>query len=178
MSVAANAFEIERRQISWSPLTTLNDETTSLAYDGDPNLVSSSGTDGEQWLYSLPVGHLYKQSNATLWWKTATPNTWIKVAPTIITEYGSTDNNAVIPKTSDFVLIDPGSTSPLTIKLPAPSAAQTGNTYVIKNKSNVSGKTVNLVIDGSGNIDAGTSYSIGPLVSIKVVCDGSNYWIH
>lgn len=182
MGVAENAFELERRQIAWSPLTTLNDETSSLAYDGDPNSASNSGTDGEKWLYGLPIGHMYKQSDATLWWKSGSPNTWVKVitvaGSVTITEFGSGDDNATIANTTDFVLADPGSLSTLTLKLPGAASSESGNTYVIKNKSNVSGKTVNLVIDGSGNIDAGTSYSLGPLVSIKVVCDGTNYWIH
>lgn len=75
-----NQFEIERRVITWSPLTTLNDGITPLGYDGDPNLVSPVGTPGEQWLYSLPIGQFYKQSNATLWWKNGTPNTWINIS--------------------------------------------------------------------------------------------------
>jgi hypothetical protein len=75
-----NQFEIERRVITWSPLTTLNDGITPLGYDGDPNLVSPVGTPGEQWLYSVPIGQFYKQSNATLWWKNGAPNTWINLA--------------------------------------------------------------------------------------------------
>lgn len=75
-----NQFEIERRVITWSPLTTLNDGVTPLGYDGDPNLVSPVGTPGEQWLYSVPIGQFYKQSNATLWWKNGAPNTWINLA--------------------------------------------------------------------------------------------------
>jgi len=74
-----NQFEIERRVITWSPLTTLNDGITPLGYDGDPNLVSPTGTPGEQWLYNLPIGQFYKQSDATLWWKNGTPNTWTQV---------------------------------------------------------------------------------------------------
>jgi len=74
-----NQFEIERRVITWSPLTTLNDGVTSLGYDGDPNLVNPAGTPGEQWLYSLPIGQFYKQSDATLWWKNGTPNTWQQI---------------------------------------------------------------------------------------------------
>lgn len=75
-----NQFEIERRVITWSPLTTLNDKVTPLGYDGDPNLVSPLGTPGEQWLYNLPIGQFYKQSDATLWWKNGTPNTWISIS--------------------------------------------------------------------------------------------------
>jgi len=74
-----NQFEIERRVITWSPLTTLNDGITSLGYDGDPNLVNPAGTPGEQWLYTIPIGQFYKQSNATLWWKNGSPNTWINI---------------------------------------------------------------------------------------------------
>lgn len=74
-----NQFEIERRVITWSPLTTLNDGVTPLGYDGDPNLVNPVGTPGEQWLYSLPIGQFYKQSDATLWWKNGTPNTWQQI---------------------------------------------------------------------------------------------------
>jgi hypothetical protein len=77
---ASNWFEIERRAIAWSPLSTLNDKITPLGYDGDPNLASPVGTPGEQWLYNLPIGQFYKESNATLWWKSATPNTWINLA--------------------------------------------------------------------------------------------------
>lgn len=75
----SNWFEIERRVITWSPLTTLNDKVTPLGYDGDPNLASPVGTPGEQWLYNLPIGQFYKQSNATLWWKNGYPNTWINI---------------------------------------------------------------------------------------------------
>ena len=74
-----NQFEIERRVITWAPLTTLNDGITPLGYDGDPNLVSPIGTPGEQWLYSVPIGQFYKQSNANLWWKNGAPNTWINL---------------------------------------------------------------------------------------------------
>lgn len=74
-----NQFEIERRVITWSPLTTLNDGVTPLGYDGDPNLASPTGTDGEQWLYNLPIGQFYKQSDATLWWKNGTPNSWVEL---------------------------------------------------------------------------------------------------
>jgi len=74
-----NAFEIERRAIMWTPLTTLNDGVTSLGYDADPNSANPSGTDGEQWLYGLPIGQFYKQSDSTLWWKSETPNTWIQL---------------------------------------------------------------------------------------------------
>jgi hypothetical protein len=74
-----NQFEIERRVITWSPLTTLNDGVTPLGYDGDPNLVNPVGTPGEQWLYFVPIGQFYKQSNATLWWKNGAPNTWINL---------------------------------------------------------------------------------------------------
>lgn len=76
---ASNWFEIERRVITWSPLSTLNDKVTPLGYDGDPNLVSPLGPPGEQWLYNIPIGQFYKQSNATLWWKTGLPNTWINL---------------------------------------------------------------------------------------------------
>ena len=80
MGVIENAFEIERRQITWSNMTTLNDGVTSLGFDGDPNTITNgtSGTDGENWLYNLPIGQFYKESNATLWWKSAAPNTWIE----------------------------------------------------------------------------------------------------
>jgi len=76
---ASNWFEIERRVITWSPLSTLNDKVTPLGYDGDPNLASPSGTPGEQWLYNLPIGQFYKESDATLWWKDGYPNTWINL---------------------------------------------------------------------------------------------------
>ena len=76
---ASNWFEIERRVITWSPLSTLNDKITPLGYNGDPNLVNPLGTPGEQWLYNLPIGQFYKQTNATLWWKNGTPNTWINI---------------------------------------------------------------------------------------------------
>ena len=44
-----------------------------------PNLVSPVGTPGEQWLYTIPIGQFYKQTNATLWWKSGAPNTWINL---------------------------------------------------------------------------------------------------
>ena len=76
---SSNQFELERRALIWGPLTTLNDKVTSLGYDGDPNNVVQGNSDGEDWLYGLPVGQFYKQSNATLWWKTGSPNTWQQV---------------------------------------------------------------------------------------------------
>lgn len=75
----SNAFEIERRAIMWTPLITLNDGVTALGWDADPNTVVDGNTAGESWLYSLPVGQFYKQSDATLWWKSGSPNTWISL---------------------------------------------------------------------------------------------------
>lgn len=75
-----NAFEIERRGIMWTPLITLNDGETSLGYDGNPNNVIDGNTPGETWLYSLPIGQFYKQLDATLWWKSEAPNTWINLS--------------------------------------------------------------------------------------------------
>lgn len=79
-TVASNAFEIERRGILWTPLITLNDGVTSLGYDNDPNNVIDGNTPGESWLYSLPIGQFYKQNDATLWWKSDSPNTWINLS--------------------------------------------------------------------------------------------------
>ena len=79
MSIISNAFEIERRGILWSPLITMNDGETPIGYDGNPNSASSTGTDGEQWLYGLPIGQFYKQSDATLWWKSSAPNVWTEM---------------------------------------------------------------------------------------------------
>jgi len=74
-----NLFEIERRAIMWTPLITLNDGVTALGWDADPNTVVDGNTPGESWLYSLPVGQFYKQSNANLWWKAGSPNIWIQL---------------------------------------------------------------------------------------------------
>jgi len=76
----ANQFEIERRAILWTALTTLNDKVTALGWDDDPNDVVDGNTPGESWLYNLPIGQFFKQSDATLWWKTGSPNTWQQVS--------------------------------------------------------------------------------------------------
>jgi len=76
---ATNQFELERRAILWTPLTTLNDKVTALGWDDDPNDVVDGNSPGESWLYILPIGQFYKQSDATLWWKTGLPNTWQQV---------------------------------------------------------------------------------------------------
>jgi len=101
----SNQREIERRQISWNSLTTLNDGVTSLGWDDDPNDVVDGNTPGESWLYSLPVGQFYKQSNATLWWKTGSPNTWqqvgVGVAGGDVTKVGTPADNQVGVWTGD-----------------------------------------------------------------------------
>ena len=96
-----NAFEIERRGIMWTPLITLNDGVTSLGYDGDPNNVIDGNTPGESWLYSLPIGQHYKQSDATLWWKSEAPNVWINLS-----EGGGGGGEDNPPYTSNFTTSD------------------------------------------------------------------------
>lgn len=91
-----NAFEIERRGIMWTPLITLNDGETSLGYDGNPNNVIDGNTPGETWLYSLPIGQFYKQLDATLWWKSEAPNTWINLSEGGGGEGGTTTPDVMI----------------------------------------------------------------------------------
>lgn len=79
-TVEQNAFELERRGYQWSMNNTLDDGSTSLLYDNDPNQASNTGTDGEKKLYSLLPGATYFQSNGNLWLKTNTPNTWEQLA--------------------------------------------------------------------------------------------------
>ncbi len=79
-TIVSNAFEIERRGIMWTPLITLNDGSTALGWDADPNTVVNGNSDGESWLYILPIGQFYKQNDSTLWWKSASPNTWINLS--------------------------------------------------------------------------------------------------
>lgn len=78
-----NAFELERRAYQWSMNNTLDDGVTSLLYDGNPNNVNSTGTDGEKKLYSLMPGATYFQSTGELWLKISNPNTWAQLASTL-----------------------------------------------------------------------------------------------
>ena len=104
-SVAQNSFEIERRGIMWTPLITLNDGITSLGYDGNPNSVIDGNTPGETWLYSLPVGQFYKQSDATLWWKSGAPNSWINLGGAGGSEITNLYQDFFLPSRDEMVLM-------------------------------------------------------------------------
>tara|TARA_B100000131_G_scaffold221323_1_gene212924 strand:+ start:119811 stop:120431 length:621 start_codon:yes stop_codon:yes gene_type:complete len=205
MGVSENAFEIERRQIAWSPLTTLNDTVTSLLYDGDPNQVSSSGTDGEQWLYTLPIGQFYKQSDATLWWKSASPNTWVKViqnttgsggavyhSVTSLTSsnvttgdtIGSADYTYSVTSSDYYIGVDSGSilstSQTLAIDLPQPTAQEAGRTIVIKDAiPNVVNGIVNIRAYSGTFVDGVSTYQLNsvPRASVTLYTDGSNYYV-
>ena len=110
-TVDSNAFEIERRGFQWSMNNTLDDGSTSLLYDGDPNNVVDGNTDGESKLYSLLPGATFFQSNGTWWIKTASPNTWNEIA-TGGSSGGSTTTKHVITRGSFEIDMDQGDGSP------------------------------------------------------------------
>lgn len=80
-SIDGNAFEIERRFIQLKYNTNMPDNTI-LGYDGDPNLVSNGATGGETLIYNVALGASFIQSNGTLWFKKALPNTWVELGGT------------------------------------------------------------------------------------------------
>lgn len=79
-TVDSNFFELQRRAYQWSKFSTLDDGSTSLLYDADPNLAVDGNTPGESKLVSLPIGAFYVTSAGVLYFKTTSPNTWATVA--------------------------------------------------------------------------------------------------
>lgn len=71
-------FELQRRVILFKPGTVMPDGSF-LSYDGDPNLVNQSGTNGEKLIYFCPQGTRYQQSDGTQWVKKQEQNTWEKL---------------------------------------------------------------------------------------------------
>ena len=71
--------EIQRRAFMWSQYSVLDDGSTILTYDGDPNLVINGNTPGETKLYSMPYGAFYAESNGNLYYKSHAPNSWILI---------------------------------------------------------------------------------------------------
>ncbi|QJT71457.1 hypothetical protein GR28A_00169 [Vibrio phage vB_VcorM_GR28A] len=68
MTVANNAFEIERRVVLLKPTTTMPDNT-QLGYDGNPNAVETDTalqTAGEFLIYNAPQGTFYMESDGEL----------------------------------------------------------------------------------------------------------------
>lgn len=73
-------FEMPRRAIIFKSTTVLEDGSSFLNYNGNPNNVNASNSDGEQLLYYSPIGTLYVQDDGTLWHKTdASNNGWSSV---------------------------------------------------------------------------------------------------
>jgi hypothetical protein len=68
-------FEVERRVPLFKSTTTMPDGS-QLGYNGDPNLVSQTGTPGEYLIYVSPTGTRYQQNDGTQWYKKTAPNTW------------------------------------------------------------------------------------------------------
>ena len=68
-------FEVERRVALFKSTTTMPDGS-QLGYNGDPNLVSQTGTPGEYLIYVSPTGTRYQQNDGTQWYKKTAPNTW------------------------------------------------------------------------------------------------------
>jgi len=68
-------FELERRVALFKSTTTMPDGT-QLGYNGDPNMVSQTGTPGEYLIYVSPTGTRYQQNDGTQWYKKTAPNTW------------------------------------------------------------------------------------------------------
>lgn len=70
-------FEMPRRCILFKSTTVMEDGSTLLGYNNDPNNAVSSNSDGEQLLVFSPIGTLYVQDDGTMWHKThQTNNTW------------------------------------------------------------------------------------------------------
>lgn len=72
-------FEIQRRGYQWNRYSTLDDGTTSLNWDGDPNLAVSGHSPGETKLVSMPIGAFFVKSDGVLYFKKSMPNVWVIV---------------------------------------------------------------------------------------------------
>lgn len=79
-TVDSNFFELQRRAYQWNRFSTLDDGSTSLLYDANPNLAVNGNTPGETKLISLPIGGFYVTSTGVLYFKNAMPNTWSVVS--------------------------------------------------------------------------------------------------
>ena len=90
------AFEVERRMISLKHNTNMPDSTT-LGYDGDPNLVVNGSTGGQTLVYNVALGATFLQSNGCLWYKQELPCKWVLIG-------GSTTtlNSTIVTKTIAF----------------------------------------------------------------------------
>ena len=70
-------FEMPRRAIIFKSTTVMEDGSSFLGYNDDPNNANASNSDGEQLLYYSPIGTLYVQDDGTMWHKTIrSSNTW------------------------------------------------------------------------------------------------------
>lgn len=70
-------FEMPRRCILFKSTTVMEDGSSLLNYNNDPNNAVSTNSDGEQLLVYSPIGTLYVQDDGTMWHKThQTNNTW------------------------------------------------------------------------------------------------------
>lgn len=84
---ASLQFEMERRSILFTANTTMPDNSL-LGFEGNPNSIVSPSTAGQTLIYNSPRGTNYLQlSNGTLWFKNASPNTWIAVADAQLSGY-------------------------------------------------------------------------------------------
>lgn len=84
---ASLQFEMERRSILFTANTTMPDNSL-LGFEGNPNSIVSPSTAGQTLIYNSPRGTNYLQlSNGTLWFKNASPNTWVAVADAQLSGY-------------------------------------------------------------------------------------------
>ena len=70
-------FEMPRRAILFKSSTVMEDGSSLLGYNGDPNNAVSSNSGGEQLLVFSPIGTLYVEDDGPMWHKThQSNNTW------------------------------------------------------------------------------------------------------
>jgi hypothetical protein len=89
-TVDSNFFEIQRRAYQWNRFSTLDDGTTPLGWDNDPNLAVLGNSPGETKLVTMPIGALYIRSNGDLYYKNSLPNVWAKIASSSQSTSGNT----------------------------------------------------------------------------------------
>jgi hypothetical protein len=82
-TVESNFFEIQRRAYQWNRFSTLDDGSSPLLWDNDPNLCVAGRTPGEDKLRSMPIGAFYIRSNGDHYFKSAMPNTWAFISSSI-----------------------------------------------------------------------------------------------
>jgi hypothetical protein len=78
---------------------------------------------------------------------------------------------------SNYIILADASSNTVTLNLPAASG-NTGLTYIIKRTDATGSNTVILDANASETIDGSTTYTLtSQYQSIRIICDGSNWYI-